>query len=133
MDAARFGAPRTLESDMKLLLVAAVAALLVAAPASAQTTPAPAAEAVSSCAELAPPPRLPDGATAPFDAMQVGDAAFRAWAESNRAILACRLAEVEAAHARWQALRQAYNSGAEQLAAVNAAWEADVTEFNERR
>lgn len=118
---------------MKILLGAAVAALLLATPAVAQDTTAPAAaDATSSCAALAAPPTFPDGATAQFDDMEQGNLAYRSWAQSNRTILECRLAEVEAAQARYQALRQTYNAGAEQLRTVTTAWEADVAEFNER-
>lgn len=114
---------------MKVLLGAAVMALLVASPAVAQTD----ADAPSTqCGAIAPPPTLPDGATAEYAAMEAGNAAFRAWAESNRSVLECRRQEVEAAQARYQALRNEFNAGADQLNATNASWEAEVAEFNER-
>jgi hypothetical protein len=118
---------------MKLVLTAAVAVLLLATPAMAQTDPAaPAAANATSCGPLPPPPSLPDGATADREAMEAGNTAFTAWAEANRTVLACRRAEVESLQARFQALRAEYNAGAEQLNATNTVWQADVTEFNER-
>jgi hypothetical protein len=119
---------------MKMLVGAAFAALMLATPAVAQTDPAASAAVnATSCGALAAPPTLPDGATADREAMEAGNTAFTAWAEANRAVLACRRAEVEALQARFQALRAEYNTGAEQLNATNTAWQADVTEFNERR
>lgn len=115
---------------MKVVHGFAVAAVLFAAPALAQTGSAPASG--SACAALAPAPTLPDGAQADYEEMESGNAAFRAWGEATRASLECRRAEVEAARARYEALRTEFNAGAEQLNSVQTGWEADVTEFNER-
>jgi hypothetical protein len=119
-----------MELNMKVLL-GAVAVMLIATPAMAQPT-APAAPAASSCAAIVPPPTLPDGATADYSAMEAGNATFRSWADGNRSVLECRRAEVEAAQARWQALRTEFNAGADTLRDTNTAWEADVAEFNDR-
>lgn len=118
---------------MKILLGAAVAAVLLATPAMAQTDPAPgAAPNTTACGALTPPPTLPDGATADREAMEAANNAYRTWGEAYRTVLQCRRAEVESLQARYQALRAEYNTGAELLNSTNTAWEADVAEFNAR-
>ena len=116
---------------MKLVLGAAIAALLIATPAMAQTDPAATAAAnATSCGAIEPPPTLPDAATANREAMDAGNTAFNTWGQANQVVLQCRRAEVEALQARYQALRAEYNAGAEQLRNVNTAWQAEVAEFN---
>jgi len=114
---------------MKVLLGVAAAALLMGAPAMAQTD---AGAANTSCAAVAPPPTLPDGATATYEQMEAANTAYSAWFESNRAALECRRVEVEAVEARRQALLTAYNGGVDQLNATKTSWEAEVEEFNAR-
>jgi hypothetical protein len=117
---------------MKFLL-GALAALIIATPAMAQTEPAaPADAAATACGATQAPPTLPDGATADNDAMHAANAAYESWAEANRAVLQCRRIEVEGLNARVAALRAEYNAGVDRMNATIAAWEADVTEYNER-
>ncbi len=114
---------------MRIVLGAAVAALLIATPASAQTETG---AAETACAAVAAAPSLPDGATATYEQMEEANAAYNSWFESNRTALECRRAEVEAVQARYQSLRTAYNAGVEQVNATRTSWEAEVTEFNAR-
>jgi hypothetical protein len=114
---------------MKLVLGAAVAALLLVSPALAQSDTAPAS---SSCGAIAPPPDLPDGAGANYEEMETANARYTEWAASNRQVLECRRAEVEALRARYEALRVEFNAGAEQARATQTSWEAEVAEFNAR-
>jgi hypothetical protein len=114
---------------MKLVLGAAVAALLFASPAFAQSEGAP---ATSTCGAVAPAPALPDGATATYEQMETGNTSYDAWYESNRVALECRRAEVVAAEARYQTLRTAFNTNTEEVTAARTSWEAEVAEFNAR-
>ncbi len=120
---------------MRILMGAAAAALLMAAPAAAQTdttaTAAPAA-VQSACGAVTPPPTLLDGATATREQMTAANEAYTAWFTANRDALNCLRTEVEQAQARWQALRESYNAGAEMLNTTNTAWQAEVEEFNGR-
>ena len=119
---------------MKVLMIVAAALVCFAASATAQTSP-PADNAVtppSACGPLTRPPAIPDGATADNEAMTAGNAAFLAWAQPEQQSLACRRAEIEAAHARWQALSNEYNAGAQTLNTANAAWEAELAQYNGR-
>jgi hypothetical protein len=129
---------------MRILFGAVAALALVATAASAQTTtPAPAGPTVTlpdvgpanpptACAALQPAPTLPDGATANNAAMTTANATYLAWATANRSALECRRAEVEATHTRWQALANEYNAAAQAFNGVNASWEAETNEYNER-
>jgi hypothetical protein len=111
------------EHDMKLWLGAAFAALLMATPASAQTEAGSAA-----CAAIAPPPALPDGATATGEQMQAANEAYNAWFEGNRTALECMRPHAEAA----QALVNAFNQGINQANSTQTSWQAEVAEFNAR-
>jgi len=113
---------------MKLLLSAAAATLLFATPVLAQTETA----AASACGAIAPAPQLPDGADANYEEMERANTAYEAWARTNRPVLECRRAEVDTARARYEALRDEFNAGAEQARATRTGWEAEVAEFNER-
>jgi len=117
------------------VLVMGAALFLLAAQASAQTN-APAdtaaANATSACGALTAAPAMPDGATANNEAMTAGNTAFLAWAQPQQQALACRRAEIEALHARWQALSTEYNAGAQALNAANAARDAELDQYNTR-
>jgi len=117
-----------------LMIVAAALVCCFAASASAQTSPPAdnASSPLSACGPLTRPPAIPDGATADNEAMTAGNAAFLAWAQPEQQSLACRRAEIEAAHARWQALSNEYNAGAQTLNTANAAWEAELAQYNGR-
>jgi hypothetical protein len=115
--------------NMKLLLGAAVAALLLASPAMAQTDAAPAA----SCGALeAMPPDQPDGATASREAVEAYTQRFNAWAEASNAVLACKRTQAEQARARADALATEFNTENSSVRDAITAWTAEVTEFNAR-
>jgi hypothetical protein len=114
---------------MKLLLSAAVAALLMASPAMAQTDAAPAA----SCGTLEPAPaNPPDGATAAREVVEGYTQRFNAWAEASNAVLACKRTEAEQARARADALTTEFNTANSGVRDAIAAWTVEVTEFNAR-
>jgi hypothetical protein len=114
---------------MKLLLSAAVAALLMASPAMAQTDAAPAA----SCGTLEPAPaNPPDGATAAREVVESYTQRFNAWAEASNAVLACKRTEAEQARARADALTTEFNTANSGVRDAIAAWTVEVTEFNAR-
>lgn len=115
-------------------LVVSAALFLLAASASAQTNAAAetAPNPPSTCGTLVAAPSMPDGATANNEAMNAGNAAFLAWAQSQQQVLACRRAEIDAAHARWQALAVEYNAGAQALNAANTARDAELAQYNAR-
>ena len=116
---------------MRLLLGAAVAALLIASPAMAQTDAAPAAGA--SCGTVAPAPaNAPDGATAERDVVEAYTTQFNAWAEATNTVLSCKRARAEAARAAADALTSEFNAENTTLRSAIDAWTAEVTEFNAR-
>lgn len=123
---------------MRLPIVAAVAAFLMAAPAMAQTettTPpgdtAPLAQ--SECGAAAPAPAdLPDGASATRAQLEAATERFNAWAAAQSTHLACRRAEAQAAMARADSLARQYNELTRAGQAASAAWQAEVEEFNAR-
>lgn len=121
---------------MRLVVGAALAALLFAAPAAAQTetpAPAPAQAQASSCAALLPTPsNLPDGAAANRQQMTRANEQVVAWASAMHPILDCRRQEAAAAQARAQALTQQYNADANAFSASVTAWQAETEEFNTR-
>ena len=114
---------------MKLLFGAAVAALLMATPAMAQTDAAPAA----ACGTLAPMPGdQPDGATASREVVEAYTQRFNAWAEASNAVLACKRSQAEQARARADALATEFNTENASVRDSIAAWTTEVTEFNAR-
>jgi hypothetical protein len=120
---------------MKILLGAAMAAVLLATPAFAQTeTPpaAPAAAGQSSCGALPAVPTLPDGATANREEMEAGNTAYRAWYEQYTANIQCRNAEATSLRAQYEARLAEHNAGVEGLNTANTNWTAEAAEFNGR-
>jgi hypothetical protein len=118
---------------MKVIMGVAVAAVLFAAPALAQTTPAPAAAIPpSSCGEATPAPTLPDGATASRQDMEAANTAYTAWAEAYRTNVQCRHDEAEALQAQASARAAEHNAAVETFNTTIAAWQADVAEYNAR-
>jgi hypothetical protein len=116
---------------MKLLLSAAVAALLIASPAMAQTDAAPAASA--SCGTVAPaPPGLPDGATASREDVEAYRLAFDAWHTATTPVLACKRTRAEEALARSNALTGEFNTENTAVNSAITAWRAEAEEFNAR-
>ena len=119
---------------MRILLAGAIAALLMAGAAYAQTegSTAGVVTGASSCGELPARPTLPDGATADREGMDAANLAYTAWSQAYHANLQCRRTEADNARATWQARVAEYNSGATALNDSNTAWEAEVTEYNAR-
>lgn len=119
---------------MRVIVGAALAAVLLAAPAMAQETPAPAPAAPQSqCGAIPPAPGdLPDGANATRRAMETANERVSAWVASANAILQCRRAEAEAARAAADALGGEYNTMNGSVRAVITGWEAEAAEYNAR-
>lgn len=116
---------------MKVLIGAAVAALLFAGSAVAQTTTAPTL-APSRCGEAPVAPQLPDGAHATSAQMTAGNAAYDTWAHAMQANVQCRRAEAEELRAQADARTNEYNGFAGALNQTVANWQAEVAEYNAR-
>jgi hypothetical protein len=116
---------------MRVLIGAALAVFLSAAPAAAQTE-TPALQPSRCAAFPASPGAAPDGATANQAAMTAYDEGFRAWAAAADAVIVCRNAELDAVRQQYEALRAAYTADAEGARAQITSWQAEVNEFNER-
>lgn len=114
---------------MKLLIGAAVVALLAASPAFAQTAPAGA----PNCSGFdAAPSNLPDGASASASRMSEGREQIVQWQTARDARLAQCLAEINAVRAALNAAETAYNQAVAEKNAVITAWAAETEEFNAR-
>jgi hypothetical protein len=115
---------------MRVLLGAAVAALLLASPAAAQTDAAPAA---ASCGSVAPAPASqPDGATADRAVVEAYTTQFNAWVEATNLVLSCKRTRAEEALARANALTGEFNTENTTLRSAIDTWTAEVAEFNAR-
>lgn len=114
---------------MRVLVGAATALLLMAAPAAAQNETG---GAQTECAPFPEAPNLPDGATSDRAAMEAANGRYSAWAHAYQAGLACRRAEAEQLRAAWQASVADHNAAADHMNQTNARWEAEVAEFNGR-
>ena len=115
---------------MKLLLGAAVAALLVASPAAAQTDAAPAA---ASCGTIGPAPGgQPDGATVDRAVIEAYTLEFNTWATAANQVLACKRARAEEARVRAEALTGEFNTENAGVRSAIATWTVEVEEFNAR-
>ncbi|MBY0562848.1 MAG: hypothetical protein K2P58_01580 [Hyphomonadaceae bacterium] len=122
---------------MRRAIVAAAAALLMGAPAFAQTPEAPAtpiapADPGPTCSGFAAAPALPDGASATQPQMTEGETQYQAWGQATLAKLQSCRDEIYALRAQVQAREQAFNATNASLRAVTETWQADVAEFNER-
>jgi len=116
---------------MKLLVGVAVAALLIASPAMAQTDTAPAAPA--TCGTIGPAPTdQPDGATATRQQVEAFTTRFNTWAEATNAVLSCKRQRAEAARAQADAMAAEFNTENNGLRTAIAAWQTEVDEFNAR-
>jgi hypothetical protein len=115
---------------MKLLLGAAVAALLFASPAMAQTDPA---AAPATCGAIAAAPSdQPDGATATREQIEAFTTRFNTWAEATNAVLSCKRTRAEAARAQADAMASEFNTDNNGLRTAIASWQTEVDEFNAR-
>lgn len=118
------------------VLIGAAAALLFAATAAAQTTPAsPSAPTPpippSACGELQPTPVLPtDASHATAAQMAHGNQAYGPWATDTHAKLQCREAEVRALQAQANAAMAAYNAQAAAFTNTVNSWTAVTTAYN---
>jgi hypothetical protein len=117
---------------MKLLLGAAVAALLIASPAMAQTDPAPTAAPTQCGTVEAAPTGAPDGATATREQVEAFTTRFNAWGEATRVALECKRTRAEAARAQADAWTLEFNNENGAARTAIAAWQAEVDEFNAR-
>lgn len=106
---------------MKVLIgaAAAVAALLMTAPAFAQANMSP------NCTGFEPAPALADGATANRTAVEAMSTQVQAWAVARRdKLLACQ--------ADINAMSHVFNTAQQELQTVTTASNAEVAEFNAR-
>ncbi len=115
---------------MRLLIGAALAAFLVAAPAAAQETAQP--PLTSRCATLPAAPELPDGANANERAMQQGQERFAAWRTAIEPIIQCRNAEMTAWRQQYEAIGAANEADGAAATAIVTNWAAEVEEYNAR-
>lgn len=116
---------------MRLLIGAAAAAFLMAAPAVAQTPAAPAL--TSTCGEYPPQPTLPDGASANRAAMERGVEAYNTWITAAQAVQNCRNAEMTAWRTAYEGIGARNEADVQSANALNATWRADLEEFEARQ
>lgn len=116
---------------MRLVLGAAVAALLMVTPAMAQNDTA-AVPAASCGVASAAPTGMPDGATASRNTVEGYTTNFNAWAEATNQVLACKRARAEAARAEADRLTAEFNTENAALRETIASWTVEVEEFNAR-
>lgn len=125
---------------MKNFIGAAAFALAMSAgSAFAEEAAAPAqpelpAAAASQCSVVAPPaaPTLPDGAVADGRAMTAGNETYQTWFQEMRPAYDCHRDEYRQALANYQARLEEFRPWNERANGVSQAWEAEVTEYNER-
>lgn len=118
---------------MRLLIGAAVAAFLIAAPAAAQDTSATAQPPLASrCGELPAAPTFPDGARANTAAMERGQETYTAWRTQIDTVVACRNTEMTNWRAQYEAIGARNEADATAAAAVVATWGAELQEYNDR-
>ncbi|MBL8530592.1 MAG: hypothetical protein JNK94_02555 [Hyphomonadaceae bacterium] len=119
---------------MKVIVGAALAAVLLATPALAQQSgsdalPPPAA---TQCGAMPETPQLPDGANANRAAMVQANERFTAWVTASQTYLECVRHEADAAAATYQARRDEYNTKRDTLRTAVDSWTAETAEFNSR-
>lgn len=112
---------------MKVLLGATAAMMLMAAPALAQTPPAPPAQCNFTAA-----PTIPDGATATNAQMQHAREALEAWRATRQTELNACSAAVQALQAQTQAAVAAHNAAATETDAVITRFTTENTAYNAR-
>ncbi|MBY0562849.1 MAG: hypothetical protein K2P58_01585 [Hyphomonadaceae bacterium] len=110
------------------LAVCAVAILMASMAASASAQPVP-----PNCAGFASPPALPDGATASHGRMASTGRAVEAWRLEREGKLALCRSDIDALRAQLNAMEHAFNQAGSERNNVLGAWNAEVTEFTERR
>ena len=117
---------------MRILIGAAVAAFLIAAPAAAQDTTAQPPLA-SRCGDIPPAPTFPDGARASASAMERGQEAYTAWRAGVDSAVACRNAEMTTWRTQYEAIGARNEADATAAAGVVAGWSAELQEYNDRQ
>ncbi len=117
---------------MKIVVVAAAAALMFGSAAWAQTAPAAPTAVSSQCGATPELPNLPDGASATRDQMTRANGRFNEWNAAARAMIECRHNEAAALQAQWQALVSEHNAMVESVNGANNEWRAEADEFNSR-
>ena len=117
---------------MRLLIGAALAAFLVAAPAAAQDTSAAQAPLASRCGEMPALPELPDGARANERAMTQGQERFTAWRTAAEPVIQCRNAEMAAWRQQYEAIGARNETEGAAAAGFVTNWAAEVEEYNAR-
>lgn len=111
---------------MKSAVFVALAAVVLATPAMAQSAGSP------NCTGFDPAPTLPDGTTASHDAMTAAGARVDAWRQARDQKLALCQADVVALRAQLDAMVQAHNTAGQERMAVVNAWNAEVDEYGAR-
>lgn len=119
---------------MRILIGAAVAALLIAVPAAAQETSATAQPPLASrCGDFPAAPTFPDGARANAAAMERGQEAYTTWRASIDAIVACRNTEMTNWRSQYEAIGARNEADATAAAGVVSGWGAELQEYNDRQ
>ncbi len=114
---------------MKVFIGAAIAALLLAGPAAAQTQPT----LTPNCTGFAPAPTgLPDGATANASRMNQGRERVAEWVGARDTRLAQCLSDITAQRAQLNALEAAYNQAVTEKEGVINGWATETEEYNAR-
>ncbi len=116
---------------MRILIGAALAAFLVAAPAVAQDGAA-SQQLVSRCGDMPAPPTLPDGARANERAMNQGQEAFAAWRTAAEPVIQCRNAEMTAWRQQYDAMGARNEADGQVATNVVSSWAAAVEAYNAR-
>jgi hypothetical protein len=117
---------------MKIVVVAAAAALVFSSAAWAQTSTAAPAAVTSQCGATPELPNLPDGANATREQMTRANDRFNEWNAAARAVIECRHNEAAAVQAQWQALVNEHNAMVESVNNANNTWRTEADEFNTR-
>lgn len=122
---------------MRIMVGAAVAAMMLAGVALAQTegetAQPPAVVAQTQCPAADPAPSPPDGATADVETVNAYNSAYQTWGEGLRAALQCRQAEIRQLDAERESLVAQHNELARVLNATTEAWRVESEEFCARR
>lgn len=116
---------------MRLLIGAALAAFVVAAPAVAQEGAAP-QQLVSRCGDMPAAPTLPDGARANERAMSQGQEAFVAWRAAAEPVIQCRNAEMTAWRQQYEAIGARNEAEGQVATNIVNTWAAAVEAYNAR-
>lgn len=112
---------------MKTFVALTLAALLVTAPAAAQSIPSG-----SACGHFTPAPASADGERASRDAMTAAGERLAAWRTTREQEQAACQAEIDAVRAQLEAMIGAYNDAGRERVAVIGAWNGEVAQYSAR-